>query len=129
MSRLALLALFVLSLAIPGISLASPADQKTETKSTAESANVVILDVRTPEEFREQAVEGAINIDVTDSRFVARVTELDRSKTYKLYCRSGSRSGMAQKLMKAEGFSHLENLGSVSQAAKKLGRKCLPKGC
>lgn len=129
MSRLALLALFVLSLAIPGISLASPADQKTETKSTAESANVVILDVRTPEEFREQAVEGAINIDVTDSRFVARVSELDRSKTYKLYCRSGSRSGMAQKLMKAEGFSHLENLSSVSQAAKKLGRKCLPKSC
>jgi rhodanese-related sulfurtransferase len=121
MSRFAVLALFILNVAMPGISLAKSADDKP--------SDVVIIDVRTPGEFRDQAVQGAVNIDVTDSRFMARVNELDKSKTYKLYCRSGSRSGMAQQLMKAGGFNNLENLGTVSQAAAKLKRACVPRGC
>ncbi len=126
MPRFAILALFLMAVLIPGISVAKTSGAKT---SESKAADVVILDVRTPQEFRDQAVEGAVNIDVTDSRFIARVNELDKTKTYKLYCRSGNRSSMAESLMKAEGFKHLENLGSTKEAAKKLGRKCLPKNC
>lgn len=126
MPRFAILALFLMAVLIPGISVAKTSGVKT---SESKAADVVILDVRTPQEFRDQAVEGAVNIDITDSRFIARVNELDKTKTYKLYCRSGNRSSMAESLMKAEGFKHLENLGSTKEAAKKLGRKCLPKNC
>lgn len=126
MPRFAVLSLFLMAVLIPGISVAKTSGAKT---SESKAADVVILDVRTPQEFRDQAVEGAVNIDITDSRFIARVNELDKTKTYKLYCRSGNRSSMAESLMKAEGFKHLENLGSTKEAAKKLGRKCLPKNC
>lgn len=131
MPRFAVLSLFLMAVLIPGISVAKTSGAKTSGAKTSQSkaADVVILDVRTPQEFRDQAVEGAVNIDVTDSRFIARVNELDKTKTYKLYCRSGNRSSMAESLMKAEGFKHLENLGSTKEAAKKLGRKCLPKNC
>lgn len=105
------------------------APEKTKAAQGSPENEIVILDVRTPDEYQESAIKGSTNIDVTDSRFVARVQSLDKNKSYKLYCRSGGRSGMAEKLMKDQGFKHVENLGSISQAAKKLGLSCSPKAC
>lgn len=88
----------------------------------ADTANFVILDVRTQEEFSEKHVTGAVNIDVLKADFKEKVEKLDRNKTYKLYCRSGNRSGKALLLMKEMGFKDLENLGSLQQAAKTLNK-------
>ncbi|MBL7555236.1 MAG: rhodanese-like domain-containing protein [Bdellovibrionaceae bacterium] len=43
---------------------------------------------------------------------------------YKVYCRSGNRSGQAMQLMKSLGFKDVENLGSLMQASQRLSRKC-----
>lgn len=88
----------------------------------ANSENFVVIDVRTAEEFAQSHVENALNLDVFDSGFQTEIAKLDKSKTYKVYCRSGNRSGQAERLMKSLGFQDVENLGSLSQAAKRLNR-------
>jgi len=88
-----------------------------------------ILDVRTAEEFAENSLQVAVNIDVTGAKFKEELRKLDKSKTYKLYCRSGKRSALAEKLMRAEGFQNVENLGSLGEAAAKLQLPCRVSPC
>lgn len=84
----------------------------------------VILDVRTPEEYSEIRVQGSMNIDWNGPDFKDQVSKLDKTASYKVYCRSGNRSGRAMELMKTLGFKDVENLGSVDEAAQKLSRAC-----
>lgn len=88
----------------------------------ADSDRMVILDVRTPEEYREGHVQKSLNVDFLDGSFRTEVSKLNKDATYKLYCRSGNRSGQATQLMKALGFKDVENIGSLHQAAKRLNR-------
>ncbi len=67
-------------------------------------ADLVILDVRTPEEFAEGHLEGAMMIDFYADDFGAQLDELDPSVPYLLYCRSGNRSGQAAAMMADRGF-------------------------
>jgi len=76
--------------------------------------NVVVIDVRTPEEFATGHVRGAQNLDVTAPDFAARIAPLDPSKTYVLYCRSGNRSARAAAQMQAAGFGALFNAGGFA---------------
>lgn len=76
----------------------------------AQQADVVILDVRTPGEFSQGHIEGAMNIDVEASTFDSEIAKLDKSKTYAVYCHSGRRSGIATQTMAKMGFKHLYNL-------------------
>lgn len=71
---------------------------------------VVTLDVRTPSEFAEGYIEGAINIDFQSGNFEAEIATLDRDATYAVYCRSGNRSGKAVKIMHDAGFHNVYNL-------------------
>lgn len=90
----------------------------------ANSDDFVILDVRTDEEFNDSHVKGSINIDILDASFHKEISKLDKSKVYKVYCRSGNRSGQAAQIMKSAGFKDVENLGSLNQAAKRLNKPC-----
>jgi rhodanese-related sulfurtransferase len=76
-----------------------------ESDSTA-----ILLDVRTREEFAVSQIDGAMNIDIKKPDFLAIVKQLDKSKTYLVYCRSGKRSVDACERMSAEGFACLVNL-------------------
>jgi phage shock protein E len=93
-------------------------------KDKDKDKEVVILDVRTPEEFKETRVIGARNIDFKNPTFKSEIEKLDKSKTYKIYCRSGNRSGKTMEMMKGMGFSDLENLGGVKEASEKLKVAC-----
>ncbi len=85
------------------------------------SKNYILIDNRTPEEFAFEHVEGALNIDLYSTELNAELSKLDKTKTYKVYCRSGNRSGQVMRIMKNMGFSDVENLGGVSAAAETLG--------
>lgn len=76
----------------------------------AQQADVVILDVRTPGEFSQGHIKGAMNIDVEASTFDSEIGKLDKSKTYAVYCHSGRRSGISTQTMAKMGFKHLYNL-------------------
>jgi phage shock protein E len=71
----------------------------------------VILDVRTPSEYRSLRVKGAQNADFYDG-FERHVSHLDKSKTYLLYCASGGRSQAAAASCALSGFEAY-NVGSV----------------
>lgn len=71
---------------------------------------VIILDVRTPEEFASGHIEGALNIDFNSGNFENEITRLNPSETYAVYCRSGSRSGQAASIMHVAGFHDVSNL-------------------
>lgn len=72
--------------------------------------NGVILDVRTPAEYSSGYIPGAINIDFYNPAFTVNVTELDPSKNYYVYCRSGGRSASAGHFMHQNGFENVTNL-------------------
>ncbi len=73
-------------------------------------SDLVILDVRTAEEFAEGHLEGAVMIDFYDANFVEQLAELDPDVPYLLYCRSGNRSGQTTDLMADLGFTDVADI-------------------
>lgn len=79
-------------------------------------ANVVatpgiqIIDVRTPEEFAQGHIEGAINYNVEGPEFAAQIAGLDPAGTYAVYCRSGNRSVVAVDYMASQGINGIFEL-------------------
>jgi rhodanese-related sulfurtransferase len=65
---------------------------------------LVVLDVRTPEEFAAGHLPGAIMIDFNGPDFRQQIAELDPEVPYLLYCRSGNRSSGARAVMEDLGF-------------------------
>ncbi len=90
--------------------------EKTEEKPVEKAADdhsPLIVDVRTPEEFRTGAYPGAVNIPLDD--LPKRIAELgDKSRDITLYCASGARSAYAQKLLAQLGFAKLTNGGGIA---------------
>ena len=113
---LSLIALGVFSyLALPAADIVSFTDITPEQAAALiaeKSADplFVILDVRTPDEFAESRIQGALNIDIKAPEFKERAGKLDKNGTYLVYCRRGVRSGMAMSLMKELGFKQVYNL-------------------
>ncbi|NOJ78319.1 rhodanese-like domain-containing protein [Myxococcus xanthus] len=76
-------------------------------------AGATLVDVRTPEEFAAGHIPGAVNIPVDE--LARRFGELGSQQTpLVVYCRSGARSGRAERLLKEQGFQDVFNLGSMS---------------
>ena len=77
----------------------------------SEDDNALILDVRTPDECSEGMIPNAINIDIHKGQgFIYAVQELDASKNFYVYCRSGGRSGQACSIMNELGIKTAYNL-------------------
>ncbi|MBC5842147.1 MAG: rhodanese-like domain-containing protein [Flavobacteriaceae bacterium] len=73
--------------------------------------NAVILDVRTEDECNEGIIENAITIDIHQGQaFINAVEQLDKTKNYYVYCRSGARSGKACELLNEIGIENAYNL-------------------
>lgn len=80
----------------------------------AADPDFAILDVRTPGEFAGGHIENAVNMDFYASDFRDQLADLDRSRTYVVYCRSGRRSEGARDMMKDLGFEEVYNvLGGI----------------
>jgi phage shock protein E len=93
---------------------ASPSGQTLDVAAFGElvaSPDVVVLDVRTPEEFAAGHLEDAVNLDVSAAGFAGRVVDLDPDLTYAVYCRTGSRSQVAMDAMLTAGIDSVAHLG------------------
>lgn len=75
-----------------------------------DNLNFLILDVRTPEEFLDEYIENAVNLDYYSDNFRNDLDKLDKNKTYLIYCRSGRRSGNALNVMKELDFREAYNM-------------------
>lgn len=79
--------------------------EKAEFAQIIGDGSVVLLDVRTPQEFSEGHIEGAINIDVKDSLFISNVQrQVAPGSRVAVYCRSGRRSMSAAQQMVEKGY-------------------------
>ena len=70
------------------------------------SKDTVLVDIRTPVEFNDLRIEGAVNIDYYRKDFLENISKLDKNRTILLYCRSGNRSYNAINKMRKMGFSN-----------------------
>lgn len=76
--------------------------------------NTVLLDVRTENEFNEEHISNALNIDVKLYDFIEQAkSTLPADKTIAVYCRSGKRSVTAAKKLTAEGYKVLNLEGGI----------------
>ena len=75
-----------------------------------DNPDFVIIDVRTPEEFAEEHLENAANIDSRSETFRDKLNNLDKNKTYLIYCRSGRRSRNALDIMEELTFREAYNM-------------------
>lgn len=71
----------------------------------------ILVDVRTPKEYEEGHIEGAVNVDFLDpAAFDEGAARLDQDKALMIYCRSGKRSRKASEKLKALGFKEIYDL-------------------
>ena len=116
--------LFILSIAL----FVATSSCKDETKGEVqvvspeemitllELDDVQLVDVRTPEEFKEGYIENFQNIDYFSPEFEKDIEKLDKSKPVIVYCKSGNRSGKCSKKMKEKGFIKVYDLdGGISR--------------
>lgn len=86
----------------------SQIDWRTKIEETADA---VILDVRTSMEQGEGIIPNAEKLNLLDgAEFINGINKLDQSKSYFVYCRSGGRSEEACLIMDSSGFTKTYNL-------------------
>jgi rhodanese-related sulfurtransferase len=85
------------------------------------AGDVIVLDVRTPEEMQTGYLEGAQNMNFSSPDFEKSLDNLDHSKKYCVYCLSGKRSGKALEMMKAKGFQNVTAMEGGLNAWKSAG--------
>ncbi|MBK8613510.1 MAG: rhodanese-like domain-containing protein [Flavobacteriales bacterium] len=99
-----------LSCAAPQGGAGSGAVDTKSFQQTLATPNVLLIDVRTPAEYAEGHIDGALNLDWTGGVLDQRMATLDKGKPVLLYCASGRRSAAAREAMSAAGFSDVKDL-------------------
>ena len=91
----------------------------SDAASAVAPKQVLLIDVRSPEEFAAGHLDGAINIPHEQiGEQIARFTQ-DKNAEIQLYCRSGRRSGVALETLQGMGYKNLNNLGAYDDLKKK----------
>ncbi len=104
----------IISLVIALGSFTSLTAQSVKDITSTEVSNVikqnkgiVILDVRTPDEFNSGHIAGAKNIDIRQADAINKIGALDKKSTYLVYCRTNNRSKAVSDYMIQNGFKNV----------------------
>ena len=93
-----------------------------------EGNDAVIIDVRTPGEWEGGKVESALTINLNHPQFNQAISELDKEKTYLVYCNSGNRSSIASRRMVQMGFTSIFNYDGMHYEIRQEYEKLNPTG-
>jgi len=105
----------------PAASRVAPMSQEALLEHQAKHPrHLFVLDVRSPEEFKEGHVPGAVNIPY--DQMASRLSEVPKDKDVVLYCRSGRRAGIAAEVLQANGYTRLSHLEGDMNAWLEKGR-------
>lgn len=80
--------------------------------------NAFLVDVRTPSEFVDGSVPGAVNIPL--DQVAARLKEFRNKEKVVVFCRSGSRSARAKEILESHGIKNVINGGGWQNVANAL---------
>lgn len=100
-------------IAAPGQPTSSSTKSYNQIASEVNEDKAVILDVRTPEEYQAGHASDAINLSLQEIES-GKMPEVPKDRQIYVYCRSGARAAVAQKLLQAAGFTNVTNLGGLS---------------
>ena len=100
---------------------AAGAKKIIDEAAVKKNAKVTVLDIRTPEEFKDGHIAGALNVDFLSKDFAEKVGALDKSDTYVLHCASGRRSTKSLETFKKLGFKSIVHLDGGFAAWQKAG--------
>jgi len=92
-----------------------------EAQKLVTDKSVVVLDIRTPQEFNQGRIAGAKNIDFLAPDFEQRIETLDKSKAYLVHCASGGRSTHSLAVFKKHSFQSVYHLDGGIKAWQKAG--------
>ncbi|GAB2536867.1 rhodanese-like domain-containing protein [Rufibacter soli] len=87
----------------------------------AGESEVVVLDVRTPSEFKAGHLKNAQLLDIYSPDFQGRLKALNPEKTYLVYCAVGGRSSQASERMKQLGFKQIYDAREGFSSLKEMG--------
>lgn len=73
----------------------------------------LIIDVRTPEEFEAEHIDGALNVNVEEIT-LGSIPEVKKNTEIFLYCRSGGRASRAKAVLESKGFTSVHNGGGIN---------------
>ena len=82
------------------------------------SYSLTIIDVRTPEEWNTGYLKSAINVEWQNITSIESL--ISKDEEIYLYCRSGNRSGKAQKIMQNLGYTNAANVGGINDARERF---------
>lgn len=77
-----------------------------------DNPNIIIVDVRTPEEYKKGHIPGAMNIPVETPQLITEKIP-DKNETIFVYCLSGGRSQRASELFADMGYGHITDIGGI----------------
>lgn len=89
----------------------------------------LLVDVRTPAEYAEGHLPGAVNLPLDTLQATIVRHAPDRSSRIELYCRSGRRSAAAAGLLRGLGYRDVHDLGSYTAAAQATNSISCKKEC
>ena len=90
-------------------------------KEYAETENAVLLDVRTPQEYREGHIPGSKNVPLQTLDKVTSIAENKDTVLY-VYCYSGARSRQATAMLQHMGYTNVQNIGGIAAYHGKVER-------
>ena len=90
-------------------------------KEYAEKENAVLLDVRTPQEYREGHIPGSKNVPLQTLDKVRSVVENKDAELF-VYCYSGARSRQATAMLQHMGYTNVQNIGGIAAYQGKVER-------
>jgi Rhodanese-related sulfurtransferase len=82
-------------------------DSKQASELLKKDKKIIVLDVRTAEEFNEGHIKGAVNIDIRQPDAYSKIDKLNHAEKYIVHCRTNHRSGMATDYMMQKGFKNV----------------------
>ena len=82
-------------------------------KEYAQTENALLLDVRTPQEYREGHIPESINVPLQTIDKVTSVTE-NKDTALFVYCYSGGRSRQATAMLQQIGYTNVRNIGGIA---------------
>ena len=89
--------------------------------AAALAEDIVWIDVRTPTEFNEAHVAGAVNIPFDEIETGVVALGLETDQPIYLYCGSGRRAGIARESLQSVGYTEVVNVGGLEQALELAG--------
>ena len=97
-----------------GIQVKNTAITPQEAHQMMRSSNdYILLDVRTPNEYKQRHIDGAKLIPVDDLSVRAAVELPDKQTPVLIYCQSGARAGRAVKILTEAGYTKARSIGSI----------------